>query len=139
MIRFFFTKQFFIFLVVGGLAALLHWLSRIALSNWMPFAWAVTCAYFIGMIVAFTLNSYFVFPESDKPRHKQARDFIIINISFFPVVWIASIEINYLLRTFGLSAYTETIAHGIAVAIPMFATFLIYKLFAFKDTKYGKS
>lgn len=139
MIRFFFTKQFLGFLAVGGLAALLHWLSRIALSNWLPFTWAVAGAYFIGMLVAFTLNSFFVFHKSDKPRHKQARDFVIINLSFFPVVWIASIKINDLLKLVGFSVHTETIAHGIAVAIPTFATFLIYKLFAFKDTNYGKS
>jgi putative flippase GtrA len=139
VIRHFFTKQFLGFLAVGGLAAFLHWLSRIILSNWLSFSWAVVFAYAVGMVVAFTLNSFFVFPKSDKPRHKQARDFIIVNLSFFPVVWITSIMINRALQAFGMVLYTQAIAHGIAVMIPAFATFLIYKFFTFKDTQHGRS
>ena len=80
MISHFFTKQFLGFLLVGGVAALLHWLSRIMLSNWMSFSSAVVIAYLFGMLTAFILNSFFVFPKSDKPKIKQARDFIFTNL-----------------------------------------------------------
>ena len=93
MIRYFLTKQFLGFLVVGGLAALLHWLARILLSVWLPFSTAVIIAYIVGMVVAFLLNSFFVFPKSQKARHAQARDFVWINLSFFPVVWFFSLQI----------------------------------------------
>lgn len=139
MIKHFFTKQFLGFLAVGGLSAFLHWLSRIWLSNWLSFSLAVIVAYAIGMLVAFTLNALFIFPASEKPRRKQARDFIIVNISFLPIVWLASISINIALQAAGMLLYTEAIAHAIAVAIPMFATFLIYKFFAFKDAECGRS
>jgi len=137
MIKYFFSKQFLRFLVVGGIAALLHWLSRILLSNWLTFSWAVTSSYAVGMLVAFMLNSFFVFPKSEKPRHKQARDFIIINLSLFPLVWGASIAINNVLQALNILSNTQAIAHGIAVALPMFATFLIYKFFAFKESQFG--
>jgi putative flippase GtrA len=139
MTKHFFTKQFLGFLTVGGLAAFLNWLSRILLSNWLSFSWAVVIAYAVGMSAAFTLNSFFVFPKSEKPRHKQARDFAIVNLSFYPVVWIASITIDHALEAFGMVIYTQAVAHGIAIAIPMLATFLIYKFFAFRDTQYGRS
>lgn len=139
MIKHFFTKQFLSFLAVGGLAAFLHWLSRIMLSNWLPFSWAVASAYAVGMLVAFSLNRIFVFPKSNKPIRTQARDFIIVNLSFFPLVWLASMEINQVLLSLGMIRYTEALAHGIAVALPMLATFLIYKFIAFKDTEYGRS
>ncbi|MDD2286938.1 MAG: GtrA family protein [Desulfoplanes sp.] len=138
MIKLFFTKQFVKFLVSGGGAAIIHWLSRILLNRWVTFSWAITFAYFIGMVVAFTLNSFFVFPKSEKSRCKQARDFFIVNISFFPVVLLISKFINHILQSVGIINYTQAIAHGIAVTIPTFATFLIYKFFAFKDTQYER-
>lgn len=138
MIKHFFTKQFLGFLAVGGIAAFLHWLSRILLSNWLDFPLAVAAAYAVGMIVAFALNSFFVFPNSEKPRHKQARDFVIVNLSFFPLVWIASITIDQVLQGLGMMRHTQALAHAIAVALPMLATFLIYKFFAFKDASYGR-
>lgn len=138
MIKHFFTLQFLGFLAVGGVAALLHWLSRIVLSNWFSFSWAVVLAYAVGMVIAFTLNSLFVFPGSKKPKIKQARDFIVTNLCFFPAVWTIAIVINDALQSFGILRYSEAIAHGIAVGLPMFATFLIYKFIAFKDATYGR-
>ena len=137
MIKPFFTKQFLRFLAVGGLAVFLHWLSRIILSTWMSFYGAVIVAYAIGMGVAFILNSFFVFPKSDKPKYKQARDFVVVNLAFLPVVWGASMVLEHGLRTTGV-IYSQVLAHGMALAIPMFATFLIYKFFTFKDTVYGR-
>jgi putative flippase GtrA len=138
VIKHYFTKQFLGFLAVGGLAAFLHWLSRIVLSIWLPFSWAVALAYAVGMVVAFALNSFFVFPKSEKPRHKQARDFVIVNLAFFPMVWLASMALNNALQALGMLYYAQAVAHGIAVTLPMFATFLIYKFFAFKDAIHGR-
>lgn len=138
MIRYFFTRQFLGYLAVGGVAALLHWLARVAVSLWLPFTWAVVAAYAVGMAVAFALNSLYVFNRSDKARHKQARDFVIVNLSFFPVVWLASLWLNDFLLRLGMLGHTEELAHAVAVAIPMVATFLIYKFFAFRDTRYER-
>jgi putative flippase GtrA len=129
----FLTRQFLGFVAVGGTAALLHWLARIALSHWLPFSLAVVMAYAVGMLVAFLLNSFFVFQRSTRPRRRQARDFIIINLASFPVVWLASIMLERALRMFGMVHYTEALAHAIAISLPMLATFLIYKFYAFKD------
>jgi len=137
VIKHFLTKQFLGFLAVGGLAAFLHWLSRIFLNRWMSFSGAVIVAYAVGMGVAFILNSFFVFPKSDKSKYKQARDFVIVNLAFLPVVWFASMELEKGLRSIGV-LYSQAFAHAIALAIPMFATFLIYKFFAFKDTEYER-
>ena len=132
MLRHFFTRQFLGFLAAGGFAALFHWLSRIFLSLWLPFPWAVAIAYFIGMSVAFALNSIFVFPNSTRPRVLQARDFALVNLAFLPVVWAASIYLNYLLKSVGVARHSEEIAHAIAISLPLLGTFLIYKFIAFK-------
>ena len=135
MIKYFFTKQFLGFVAVGGLAALINWLTRIVLSLWIPFSISVIIAYAVGMTVAFTLNSIFIFSKSEKRKGKQARDFIAVNLAFLPVVWITSITLEKWFQSIGI-IYPQSLSHGIAVAIPALATFLIYKFFAFKDVGY---
>ena len=137
MLKLFLSRQFAGFLVAGGMAALLHWLTRILLSLVMPFSWAVFFAYGVGMAVAFLLNSYFVFPASDKPVARQARDFFVINLCFFPVVWLVALQLNRLLVDSGVVEFSEEIAHAFAISIPVLATFLLYKFFAFREKYYG--
>jgi putative flippase GtrA len=136
MIKYFFTRQFLGFLAVGGLAALLNWLARLLLSVWMPFSWAVVGAYLVGMTVAFLLNSIFIFPNSEKAKHAQVRDFVLVNLSVIPFVWLISIHVNNWLKTVGMRSYSEELAHAIAISLPALATFLIYKFFAFKEKRY---
>ncbi len=133
MIRHFFTKQFLLFVAVGGFAAFLNWLARIILSRWMSFAAAVVVAYLLGMAAAFVLNRVFVFPRSDKPISRQARDFVMVNLVSFPLVLVAAILFERVFRSLGLVVYSKAAAHGVAVAIPALASFLLYKFFAFKD------
>lgn len=90
------------------------------------------------MTIAFLLNSFFVFPQTGKPRRAQARDFILVNLAFFPVVWLGSLQINGWLTDFGMHNHNEELAHAIAIPLPMVATFLIYKFYAFGEKAHGK-
>ena len=135
MIHHFFSFQFLGFVVVGGLAAFLHWAARIVLSIWLPFPVAVGLSYFVGMATAFLLNRRFVFPRSTRPMDKQIRDFTLTNLCFYPVVWFSAIWLNELLIRLGWSLYREALAHAVAISIPALATFLIYKLLAFRVEK----
>ncbi len=137
MLRHFLSRQFAGFLAVGGLAALLHWLSRVLLSALMPYSAAVALAYVVGMSVAFVLNSYYVFPTSDKPVARQARDFVAINLAFFPVVWVIAMGLNQFLPRIGIVQYAEEVAHALAISLPVLATFLLYKFYAFREKYYG--
>lgn len=131
MIRHFFSAQFLLFLGVGTSAAALNWLTRLVLDNWISFPAAVLLAYVVGMTTAFELNRRFVFPTSPRPVFKQAKVFILINLAFLPVVWGASIFFKALLDDVGTMNFTEGIAHGLALALPVLITFLIYKFIAF--------
>jgi putative flippase GtrA len=133
MIRHFFTRQFALFLFVGGTAALLNWVSRMAFSLLFSFSVAVVFAYMIGMAAAFTLNRLFVFHRSERPIAKQARDFVLINLCFMPIVLIVSVSLEKLLWSFGIEAYPQVIAHGFAVSLPAILSFLFYKFVAFKE------
>ncbi len=138
MLKSFFSRQFLAFLFAGGFAALVHWLVRILFSQFMPFAWAVALAYAFGMATAFVLNSALVFPRSDKPVEKQARDFILINLLFFPVVWAVALLLNRALISMGVQAFTEELAHAIAISLPVLMTFLLYKFYAFRENWHGQ-
>jgi putative flippase GtrA len=133
MIKHFISLQFLLFLFVGATAASFHWLARFLLSILLPFPLAVALAYFVGIAVAFILNRRYVFPSSSKPVHKQAREFVIINLFFFPVVLGASIFIREGLIQNGVIVYVDGIAHGLAITIPVFMTFLVYKFITFGD------
>jgi len=133
VIQHFLTRQFLGFLAVGGTAAALHWAARWLLSHWLPFGWAVALAYGVGLSVAFWLNSRHVFPRSTRPRRLQARDFVAINLLFFPVVWLAALGFDAALRAAGMQHHTQDVAHAIAVGLPTVFTFLFYKFFAFRE------
>lgn len=131
MLEQFLSRQFLAFVCVGVTAALLHWLVRILLSQFLSYTWAVCWAYAVGMTVAFVLNRVYVFPTSDRPVANQARDFVMINLAFFPVVWAAALVFNWLLLKMGFEHYSEEVAHAVAISLPVFATFLLYKFYAF--------
>lgn len=133
MIRHFFTAQFVGFLAVGTSAAAVNWLARLVLNIWMPFSWAVAIAYGVGMLVAFLLNSFFVFPRSVRPRSAQARDFVLTNLAFAPLVWAVAIQANAGLQLLGMHKNSEEVAHALALTVPTLATFLIYKFVAFRE------
>lgn len=132
MINHFLNTQFLAFLAVGSLAAAIHWLCRYFLSYWISFEYAVAIAYVFGIASAFILNKIYVFPNTNRSVNKQMRDFVLTNVAFFPVVWVMSILLVSVLSSAGVTMYTEGIAHGVAISIPMMATFLIYKFIAFK-------
>jgi putative flippase GtrA len=131
VIQYFLSTQFLRFLFVGVTAAFLHWLARYWLNIWVSFPLAVALAYVVGIAVAFELNRRFVFPASGRPKTKQARDFILVNLAFFPVVWVAALVFKKLLQQTGVSYFVDGIAHGLAISLPVLMTFLIYKFIAF--------
>jgi putative flippase GtrA len=131
VIRHFLTVQFLRFLFVGVTAAILHWLARYWLSFLVTFPMAVALAYAVGIAVAFGLNRRYVFPTSVRPVTKQARDFILVNLAFFPIVWGAALLFRKLLIQAGVSHFVDGVAHGLAIMLPVLMTFLIYKFIAF--------
>lgn len=138
MIRHFLSRQFLGFVGVGVTAVTANWLARVIIGHWVPFVWSVVLAYCVGMAVAFALNALFVFPGSSRPRKRQAMEFGLVNLAFLPVVWFATIAFEHALQWAGVRRFTESIAHALALAIPMSSTFLIYKFFTFKGARNGR-
>lgn len=135
MIRHFLTRQFLTFIGVGVTAALANWCTRYALSQELNYSLSVLLAYLVGISVAFLLNRRFVFPGSPRPIAAQAREFLLINVAFMPVVWVSALGFRYVLRHMELESIADGLAHALSLAVPAFGTFLLYKFFTFANPK----
>ena len=59
----------FVFLITGGIAALVNLATRIAFNLVMPFEIAIIVAYLCGMTTAYILARRFVFERSGRSLH----------------------------------------------------------------------
>ena len=120
-------SQFVLFLCTSGIAAAIHWLARIFLSNITSYELALVMSYFIGMGVAFVLNYFFVFVKSTLTIASQIRRFIFVNIVTMPCVWGIAIFLNWQLVFIQDPFTREAVAHGFAISIPAITSFVAYE------------
>jgi putative flippase GtrA len=127
------ARQFVRFLVLGGCAAAVNWLSRFPLEHVMPFSLAVIVAYMFGMVVAFTLFRRFVFPASSRPLDRQLKFFVLVNLAGIVQVWAVSMVLVYYLfpaiRCVGQLA--EPVGHAIAIGVPTISSYFGHRFFTF--------
>jgi putative flippase GtrA len=129
------SEEFGRFLVFGGIALALHWLSRFVLNWYISFGWAIVVSYMIGMLVAFVLNKAFVFPRSDRSLNFELFFFFFVNIAAFPLVWIiANVLGEWLFIQWLPQQISRAAAHGIAITFPVFMNFALHKFITFRET-----
>lgn len=122
------------FVVLGGVAAAANWGSRFVWSAYVPFSVAVVLAYVTGMVVAFVLFRRFVFRRSPRALHAQAMGFLLVNLAGLAQVWLVSMALaGWLLPWLGVGpAWAETLAHSVAIAVPVASSFAGHHYFSFK-------
>lgn len=131
------TRQFGLFLVAGGLAAVIHWGSRIVLNEFMDFRIALVIAYAIGIASAFWLNKWFVFPESGRELTSEIRYFVFFNVAAFPLVWGASVFLaEHVMPRSGFTWHPREVAHAIAIALPLVVNFFLHKFVTFRPEEH---
>lgn len=133
VIAFYMSAQFARFIAVGGLALLLHWLSRFVFNSFMTYGWAIAMAYAVGMLAAFVLNKIYVFPFSEQSLNFEVFFFFLVNIAAFPLVWVVA----YVMGEWVLVRYVQpqlalALAHGFAITLPAFANYALHKLVTFR-------
>jgi putative flippase GtrA len=133
VIRHFFTRQFVVFLLTGGFAALVNFGSRILYSHWMGYSAAILLAYLNGMITAFVLARLFVFRGGQSDMTRSALIFTAVNIVAVLQTWLISLLLAYeLLPWLGVTRYVPEIAHATGVAFPVFTSYLGHKFWSFR-------
>lgn len=127
-------RQFFYFVVAGGIAAAANVGSRIEFNLWMPYAAAIVVAYIVGMLVAFVLNRLFVFRQTVNPLHHQAFWFTMVNLAAVLQTLIVSLLlVDIVFPRIGFGWHSETVAHAIGVLIPVITSFIGHKKFTFPE------
>ncbi len=133
MIRQFISRQFLVFLLTGGTAAVINFGSRIVYSKWLNFSSAVILAYITGMITAFVLAKLFVFKESQQPVHHSAAFFILVNLVAALQTWAISMGLAYyLLPLMGVTLFVREISHAVGVVFPVFTSYIGHKRWSFR-------
>lgn len=133
VIQQFMSRQFLVFLITGGTAAVVNFGSRIVYSLWLDFSLAVILAYITGMITAFVLAKLFVFKESQQSGHSSAIFFVLVNLVAVLQTWAISMGLAYyLLPSLGITLFVWEIAHAVGVAVPVFTSYIGHKRWSFR-------
>lgn len=127
------SRRFLKFLFAGGIAAVVNFTSRIALSHWLAYVPAIILAYIVGMITAFVLNRLFVFQSTSNGLHSQIGWFTLVNLAAVAqTVAISVLLAKFIFPATGLLEHRETIAHGIGVVIPAVTSYIGHKYLSFR-------
>lgn len=125
-------RRFVLFLLAGGAAALVNISSRIALNLLMPYEVAIVVAYLAGMTTAYLLNRHFVFTASGRSVASEYVRFALVNLAAVAQVWVVSVGLaRWIFPAVGFAWHSETVAHVIGVAVPVFTSYLGHKHFSF--------
>lgn len=130
--KFLYSSEFFRFLIVGGIAALVNFVSRIFFSEWMSFRIAIIVAYLVGMLTAYILSRALVFEPSGKHPGHELFYFTLVNLFAVIQVWLISVGLaEYVFPYFSFSFYPEEVAHLSGLSVPVITSYLGHKYFSF--------
>ena len=126
------NSEFMRFVLTGGFAAGVNFLSRIGLSELVSYRYAVFYAYIIGMITAFILSKIFVFDKSGQAASNEFIKFTIVNIFAVIQVWLISVGlVEYGFPYINFLFYPEEVAHLIGISVPVISSYFGHKYFTF--------
>jgi putative flippase GtrA len=131
------ARQFWTFLLVGGLAALVNWFSRIMFSaQGLPFEVAVVAAYIFGMATAYLLSRMFVFEKTGRSLAGEIWRFTLVNMVALVVVWVVSVSLErWILPAINWTWRSAEVAHGIGVLSPVVTSYFGHRFFTFGKAK----
>ncbi len=133
MIDQFFSKQFISFLITGGVAAIVNFVSRIFYNQYCSFSASVIFAYLTGMVTAFILAKMFVFKSSTQTIKHSAIIFALVNVLAAAQTWVISMGLNfYILPALGFEKHVPEIASAVGIAFPVFTSYLGHKRWSFR-------
>lgn len=127
------TKQFFFFIISGGVAALLNWVSRFFFSLFTSFEVAIILAFIIGLTSGFLLMRLFVFEGIGKPVAPQVGKYLAINLLALLQTLVVSLALaRWVLPLVGVERHTEALAHFFGVFVPVVTSYFGHKYLTFR-------
>ena len=121
-------------MAAGLIAAVVNVAVRTLLGPYLSFAVAIVPAYACGMVTAFVLNRLFVFHFASKgDARRQAWRFTLINLLGLAQVWAVGLLLaNHVMPALQWHWRADTVAHAIAVAVPMITSYAGHRWFSFR-------
>lgn len=133
MIQVFKSRQFLLFLLTGGFAAIVNFCSRVVYSLWLDYSSAIVLAYLSGMVTAFVLARMFVFQGGRQSIQHSALFFVLVNLLAVLQTWLISFGLAYyFLPWMGVESFREEIAHAVGVMVPVFTSYIGHKHLSFR-------
>jgi putative flippase GtrA len=127
------TSRFARFLLVGVTAAAINILSRVVISQFVAFEYAVVLAFPIALTFAFVMSRLLVFERVESSAWGQYFRFFLVNLAALVQVWLVSVGLaQWLFPIIGWTFYPELVAHTIAVCSPVLTSYYAHKVFTFK-------
>lgn len=127
------TKQFLYFLISGGVAAGLNWVSRFFFSKAFNFEVAVVLAFMVGLLSGFFLMRVFVFDGISKPIMPQAGKYIGVNLlALLQTLVISLLLARWVLPKVGITDHAEALGHLVGVLVPVVTSYYGHKLLTFR-------
>jgi putative flippase GtrA len=124
--------QFALFMIVGGIAALVNIGSRLLFSRVVPFEVAILLAFAVALTLAFILNRRFVFDaEPGKWAEQYSRFFLVNLLGLLQIFVVSELMARAIFPWVGWTWHVETVSHVIGVASPIIVSFYAHKHFSF--------
>jgi len=125
-------SRFVLFLGAGTVAALTNFGSRFLFSLWMPYEWAIVCAFGIGLITGFVLMRHFVFVAGGRPIVPQVARYLAVNA----LALVQTLVVSLMMARWVLPALNvrdvEAAAHACGVAVPVVTSYILHRVATFK-------
>lgn len=127
-------REFLLFLITGGVAALVNVVSRVGFSQLLRFELAVLLAYGVGMLTAYVLARKFVFLQSKTSVSRSFAAFALVNLFAVLQTWLVSVSLrNWLLPLMGIVLLRDLIAHTVGVGVPVLSSYFGHKYVSFRQ------
>ena len=128
------------FIVAGGLASAVNWLSRFPLALFWPFETAVALAYAVGMGVGFVLYRSWVFEGSRGRLSRQLPRYLLVNALGLAAVMVsASAFLSLLAPMSWLSGGSaRALAHSLALVVGAAVNFLGHRSLTFGEKRVAR-
>jgi putative flippase GtrA len=128
------NAQFVRFVLAGGIAAAANYGSRFLFSAWVPYPLAITCAYLVGMAVAFALMRQYVFCAAGQPMLPQVAKFAVVNmLALLQTLVVSLLLARWILPAISVQEHVEAIAHLVGVVVPVFTSFIGHRQATFRS------
>lgn len=125
-------KEFIMFVMASGIAALVNFLTRIVFNIWLSFELSVVLAFFAGLTTAYALTRFFVFNAQKVSIVSSGIKFTIVNIVALFQTYFISVYLYYWMENNIDFIFNREFAHLVGISCPVITSYIGHKYYSFR-------